>query len=123
MFVLWQTSELVEQLPSGWVDEPHEKMLWAIVSAILLYIGNQIRDRRAYSRATHQAAEKLSNPRSDRTINGKTNSATLLNYVIDDMREIRMKQDDLARRLEGVAHTDDIKRLDAEIRDIRKRLN
>lgn len=110
-------------MPSSWVDEPHEKFLWTLLFAITSYIGKQLWDRRAYTRATREAAEKLNNPRSDRTINGKTaNSATLLNYVIDDVREIRSKQDDVVKRMEDVASKDDIKRLDAEIRDIRKRL-
>ena len=118
-------------MPSSWVDEPHEQFIWALLFAITSYISKQLWDRRAYTRATREAAEKLNNPRSDRTINEKTaNSATLLNYVIDDIRElrddtreIRGKQDDVLKRLEDVAYKDDIKRLDTEIRDIRKRLN
>ena len=78
-----------DSMPSSWIDEPHEKILWAFVFAVTSYLGKQVFDRRNYERHTREAAEKLSNPRSDRTINGKTNSAQLLNYVIDDMREIR----------------------------------
>lgn len=137
MFVLLQT-QLVENVLSGWADEPHEQILYVVVTAlvtivgaVVTYIANQLRHRSAYTKETARAAEQLStNPRSSRAVNGKENSATLLNWVIedqresrDDMREIRKNQESVLDRLERVATKDDIARIDVEVRDLRRRLN
>ena len=109
LFVLQVTEGIQavqENMPSSWIDEPHEKILWALVSAliaivstIITYIVKQLFDRRKYTEHTREAAEKLANPRSDRTINGKTNSDQLLNYMIDDHRELRSKVDAVAQEV------------------------
>ena len=98
--VLEGVQAVQENMPSSWIDEPHEKILWTFVFAVTTYLGKQVFDRRNYERHTRAAAEKLSNPRSDRSINGgKTNSAQLLNYMIDDHRQLRDKVDLLGQEL------------------------
>ena len=118
VFALWQTA-----LP-GWVDEPHEKIVYVVILAIVTYIGNQLRYRHAYMKELRKGAEALSNPHADRTVNGpKLNSGTLLNYAIEDIRELRGKQEDMARKLEQLATKDDVGRLDVELRELRKRMD
>ena len=116
-----QAVELIEGLPSGWADEPHEKALWAvvtmlvgIVSLIIAYIRNQLRDRREYDKETQKAAKLLSSPHSGRTINGPTNSAMLLNYLIADVRVVKDRQDQVMEKL---------LRCEADIRELRRRTN
>ena len=116
LFVLQVTEGIQavqENMPSSWIDEPHEKILWAFVLGVTSYIGKQLFDRRKYTEHTREAAEKLANPRSDRTINGKTNSAQLLNYMIDDHRELRSKVDAVAQEVAA---------LRIEVRALREKL-
>ena len=115
--LLWQIpTELLQDIPSGWADEPHEKLLWGLVSlmamlltAIVPYIGKQFMDRRSYTRELKIGAATLSNPRSDREFNGRSlNSATMLNYVIEDQRDQRKEIRDLAERLARCEHKLDV---------------
>ena len=123
---MWQVpaTEMVEALPQGWVDEPHERILWAILFLIISYLSKHHWDRHSYTKSLRKAAKQLSNPHhAERTLNGKTNSAELLNYVIEDVREIRTQQDRVLDRLSRVADKKDIERLDGDIRDLRKRVD
>lgn len=118
---MWQVpaTEMVEALPHGWADEPHERVLWIILFLIISYLGKHKWDRRSYTKSLKEAAKHLSNPHSDREINGKTNSAQLLNYVIED---VRAQQERVLDRLSQTADKKDIERLDGDIRDLRKRI-
>lgn len=139
---IWQVlPEVVPEVQgaTGWVDEWNERVVYAVLSLlaavlslVVRYIRNQLRERVGYEEQVKEAARKLSNPRDrNSTINGKTNSAELLNYFIDntrsdvreirnDMRDLRNKQDGILDRLDDCATKDDTRRIDAEIRDIRK---
>ena len=79
-----------ETMPSSWIDEPHEKLLWGIVMSIAAYLGKQqLFDRRKYRKDLKDAVNGMSNPHPDPRLNGRTNSAELLKYVIEDVREMR----------------------------------
>lgn len=103
-----------DTMPSSWMDEPHEKILWGLLSIIVTYIGKQVFDRRQYKKALGEAVDGMSNPHPHPKLNnGRTNSAELLKYVIEDMREIRKDVSVLSAKLEGVR---------TEVKDLREKL-